>query len=137
MKGLGIHVIVELFNCNKVLINNSKKIEEVMLNAAAISNATIIEHIFHKFSPHGISGVIIIAESHFTIHTWPEHGYVAVDIFTCGDFDYKAALDHIKTELKSERSSIFQFQRGILPEIPKEGQTTVLMEAVNAGCVKK
>ncbi|MDY6967701.1 MAG: adenosylmethionine decarboxylase [Spirochaetota bacterium] len=137
MEGLGTQVIVELFDCNKVDINNTEKVKEIMLNAARISKATIIEHIFHKFSPHGISGVIVISESHFTIHTWPEYGYVAVDIFTCGDFDYKAALDYIKTEFRSERSSVFNFQRGILPEIFKEEQRSVLMEKANAGCLKE
>ncbi|MDY6935640.1 MAG: adenosylmethionine decarboxylase [Spirochaetota bacterium] len=119
MEGLGTHVIAELFNCNESYINNSKKVEEVMLIAANLSMANVVKHYFHKFSPYGVSGVVVIAESHFTIHTWPEYGYVAVDIFTCGEFDYQSALDYIKRELETEKCSIFQFERGIIPEIKR------------------
>lgn len=126
MEGLGTHVIAELFSCNEFCINNSKKIEEVMLAAAELSRATVIKHFFHEFYPYGVSGVVIIAESHFTIHTWPEYGYVAVDIFTCGDFDYQAALNYIKKKLETERCSVFQFQRGILPELESRREKSVL-----------
>jgi S-adenosylmethionine decarboxylase len=136
MEGLGTHVIAELFNCDELHINNLKKVEEVMMAAAELSKATIIKPFFHKFSPYGISGVIIIAESHFTIHTWPEHGYAAVDIFTCGDLGYQAALDHIKNELGAERCTLFQFQRGILPDSKRINEMSVIREVENAGYVE-
>ncbi len=136
MEGLGTHLIAELFNCNEFHINDVKKVEEVMMAAAELSSATIIKPFFHKFSPYGISGVIIIAESHFTIHTWPEYGYAAVDIFTCGDLNYQAALDHIKNELEAERCSIFQFQRGILSDTHKVKEITTFREVENAGYVE-
>ena len=126
MEGLGTHVIAELFSCNEFHINNTKKVEEVMLAAAKLSRATVIKHFFHKFSPYGVSGVVVIAESHFTIHTWPEYGYVAVDIFTCGEFDYQSALNYIKNKLETERCSVFQFQRGILPDIGRKRESFVL-----------
>jgi S-adenosylmethionine decarboxylase len=136
MEGLGTHLIAELFNCNVFHINDVKKVEEVMMAAAELSSATIIKPFFHKFSPYGISGVIVIAESHFTIHTWPEHGYAAVDVFTCGDLDYTAAVDHIKSELEAERCSIFQFQRGILSENTKAKEILSFREVENAGYVE-
>ncbi len=136
MEGLGTHVIAELFNCDEYHINNLKKVEEVMMAAAELSKATIIKPFFHKFSPYGISGVIVIAESHFTIHTWPEYGYAAVDVFTCGDLDYQAALDYIKTELGAERCSLFQLQRGILPETKKISDIPAILEVENAGFVE-
>ncbi len=136
MEGLGTHLIAELFNCNEFHINDVKKVEEVMMAAAELSSATIIKPFFHKFSPYGISGVIIIAESHFTIHTWPEYGYAAVDIFTCGDLNYQVALEHIKNELEAERCSIFQFQRGVLTDNSKSKELTSFMEVENAGYVE-
>jgi S-adenosylmethionine decarboxylase len=136
MEGLGTHLIAELFNCNELHINDLKKVEEVMMAAAELSSATIIKPFFHKFSPYGISGVIVIAESHFTIHTWPEYGYAAVDIFTCGDLNYQAALDHIKSELEAERCTVFQFQRGILPENSRMKGISAFREVENAGYVE-
>ena len=71
--------------------------------------------VFHTFSPHGVSGMVIVAESHFSIHTWPEYGYCAVDIFTCGDvIDNRLALDHIKKKICAKSVSILEMKRGIL-----------------------
>ncbi|MDD5456689.1 MAG: adenosylmethionine decarboxylase [Candidatus Margulisbacteria bacterium] len=115
MKELGKHLIVELYNCDKKLINDLNHVEKVLLDAAIVAKATVVEHKFHKFSPHGISGVIIIAESHFAIHTWPEFGYCAVDVFTCGDLtDNPAAMEFIKKGLKAEYHSVIEMKRGIL-----------------------
>ena len=81
MHALGRQILVEFYDCSQERINSSDFIESSMLEATAASGATIISHDFHTFSPHGVSGVIVIAESHVTIHTWPEHGYAAVDAF--------------------------------------------------------
>ncbi len=136
MESLGKHIIAELFNCDEYHLNDLKKIEEVMMAAAQLSKATIIKPFFHQFSPYGISGVIVIAESHFTIHTWPEYGYAAVDVFTCGDLDTQVALDHIKTELRSEKCTVFQIERGILPEnIRRIHELSSVKEAENASYV--
>ena len=118
MEGLGTHVIAELFSCNEFHINNTKKVEEVMLAAAKLSRATVIKHFFHKFSPYGVSGVVVIAESHFAIHTWPEHSFVAVDLFSCGDFDYTRALEYIKDKIRAGEFYFSSIDRGVLPEIP-------------------
>jgi S-adenosylmethionine decarboxylase len=91
-----------------------------MNRAADISGATIIKSVFHKFSPHGISGVIVIAESHFSIHTWPEFGYCALDIFTCGDkIDNYKALNFLKKEFGTKNISVVESKRGIL-DMPVE-----------------
>lgn len=84
MNALGKHLLVELNDCNCDLLNDLDTIRDIMLAAAVGCGATVLGESFHRFSPQGISGVIIIAESHLTIHTWPEHGYAAADIFTCG-----------------------------------------------------
>ncbi len=91
-----------------------------MMDAAIAAKATIIEHKFHKFAPHGISGVLIIAESHFTIHTWPEFGYCAVDIFTCGDLtENPIALEIMKKGFGCKFYSAIEMKRGLL-NLPAE-----------------
>jgi S-adenosylmethionine decarboxylase len=81
---LGRHIIVELSGCLEKAINDLSKVEDLMNEAAKKANATIIRSVFHKFSPVGVSGVVVISESHLSIHTWPELGYAAIDIYTCG-----------------------------------------------------
>lgn len=81
---LGKHIIVELSGCLEETINDLSKVEALMNEAAKKANATIIKSVFHKFSPVGVSGVVVISESHLSIHTWPELGYAAIDIYTCG-----------------------------------------------------
>lgn len=86
-----------------------------MLNAAEETGATIIGEIFHQFSPQGVTGVVAIAESHLCIHTWPEYGYAAVDIFTCGEsFDPTEAANLIIGKLESRDPELSQVTRGIL-----------------------
>ncbi len=81
---LGKHIIVELSGCSEEEINDILKVEDLMNQAAKKANANIIKSVFHKFSPMGVSGVVVISESHLSIHTWPELGYAAIDIYTCG-----------------------------------------------------
>jgi len=115
MKGLGDHLIVEFYGCNKEVINNEVLIENILIKAAKVAKATIIDYKFHKFSPHGVSGAIIIAESHFTIHTWPEYGYCAVDIFTCGDLiNSSIALNIIKEGIEADYMSAIKMVRGLI-----------------------
>lgn len=117
MEGLGSHLIAELFDCDFRSISGASLVEKIMLKAAELSRTTLVKHFFHEFSPYGVSGVLIIAESHFTVHTWPEFGYAAVDIFTCGDIDYQPAIDYIKEQFGAKECSVFQFTRGIIPDI--------------------
>ena len=85
--------------------------------AATEAGATVVEKAFHQFNPHGVSGVVIVAESHLFIHTWPEYGYAAVDIFTCGDsFVPQEAADYLIERLRSQNPSVTELQRGIIPQ---------------------
>ena len=77
---LGRHLLLELYNCDTSLLNDTKRIEAALVEAARLVGATIIDTSFHHFSPYGVSGVVIIAESHITVHTWPEYNYAAVDV---------------------------------------------------------
>jgi S-adenosylmethionine decarboxylase len=85
MYALGRHILAEIYGCDEGTLNNRKLIEEIMVESALKAGAEVREVAFHKFSPQGVSGVVVISESHLTIHTWPELGYAAVDVFTCGE----------------------------------------------------
>lgn len=81
---LGRQLIVEYTGCAASLLGDVAHVRRAMVEAAEASGATVVADSFHRFEPHGVSGVVVIAESHLTIHTWPERGYAAVDVFTCG-----------------------------------------------------
>jgi S-adenosylmethionine decarboxylase proenzyme len=86
-----------------------------MVKAAIACGAVVLGESFHHFSPQGVSGVVIIAESHLSIHTWPEHGYAAVDIFTCGTFvNPEKAADLLIEKLGSKNHSVMEIPRGVL-----------------------
>lgn len=116
MHALGTHLLVELKDCtNLKLLNDVKKVEEALVSAAREAKATIVQTCFHKFSPFGISGVVVIAESHLTIHTWPEYGFAAVDIFTCGDtLQPEVAASYLIGKFKARNPSIVEMKRGII-----------------------
>ncbi|MBW2040204.1 MAG: S-adenosylmethionine decarboxylase proenzyme [Deltaproteobacteria bacterium] len=120
MNALGRHLLAELFGCDEGVLNNREVVEKIMNGAALVSGATVVGSVFHLFNPHGISGVVVIAESHFAIHTWPEFRYAAVDIFTCGDeVDPWKAHDYIKRQLRADSVSTVEMRRGELD--PKNG----------------
>ena len=113
MEVLGRHLLLELFSCDEKVLDDLDAIEKFMKEAARVSGATIVESVFHRFQPHGISGVVVVAESHLAIHTWPEHGYAAVDFFTCGaDIDYWQAHDYLKRSFAAEDSEVKEIERG-------------------------
>jgi S-adenosylmethionine decarboxylase proenzyme len=115
MKKLGRHLIVELYGCTTVALNDLELIKTNMLRAAEICGATIVGEVFHKFSPQGVSGAVVIAESHFTIHTWPELGYAAMDFFTCGDSTNPwTAFAIMKDVLKADKEIVKDMDRGLL-----------------------
>ncbi len=107
----GIHLIIEFFGAKT--IEDPKKIEKALTDAAIKAKSTPLKAAIHKFSPQGITGVILLAESHITIHTWPEIKYIAFDIFTCGEVSmpYKA-LDHLKKIFKPEKVKLKELKRG-------------------------
>lgn len=110
-KKLGTHLLIELTGCN--YLNDESVIEYAMIQAAISSGATILSKHFHKFQPQGVSGAIIIAESHLTIHTWPEYGYASIDVYTCGDTckPYDAA-ETLSKLLEADRMEIREYIRG-------------------------
>ena len=115
MYALGAHLLVELKDCNAEVLKDLGKVKETMVSAAKEAKATIIDVSFHEFNPFGISGMVVIAESHLSIHTWPEYAYAAVDIFTCGDIiKPEAAAQYLITRFESKNPSIVEMKRGIV-----------------------
>ena len=121
MEALGRQILVEYYDCDQSKINDVSFVETSLIQAAKESKATLISHNFHKFSPYGVSGVVVIAESHIAIHTWPEYNYAAVDIFTCGDtIDPWIIQEHLKDQFQSKNVSSMEMKRGMF-KVP-EGQ---------------
>ncbi|UCH42908.1 MAG: adenosylmethionine decarboxylase [Dehalococcoidales bacterium] len=115
MNALGKHLLLELKDCDREVLNDLSFLKDMLPTAATEAGATVLGESFHQFNPHGVSGVVIIAESHLFIHTWPECGYAAVDIFTCGDsVQPEKAAQRVIRELDAKSHSILEIQRGIL-----------------------
>ncbi|MGB3136039.1 MAG: polyamine aminopropyltransferase [Nodosilinea sp.] len=115
MNSLGRHILVEFFGCSSDILNDVPLIESSMVGAAADAGATVISSVFHHFSPFGVSGVVVIQESHLAIHTWPEYRYAAVDLFTCGDtVNPWISFDKLKTAFKADYGSALEMNRGQL-----------------------
>ena len=120
---VGRHLIVEFFNCDFDVINDEKFLESVLVKGLNEAGGRIIWKFFYKFHPYGVTGVILIAESHLSIHTWPEKGYVAIDIFTCGSkMDPWKAYKRIVEEIKPKRVRVLELKRGAFhkPKIVEE-----------------
>ncbi len=114
MNGLGRHILAEIYGCNSDLLNDKNFIEKTMVDAALKCGAEVREVAFHKFSPQGVSGVVIISESHLTIHTWPELGYAAVDVFTCGyNINPWDACNYMTELFKAKNMTAQEIKRGI------------------------
>jgi S-adenosylmethionine decarboxylase len=130
MKSLGKHLLAEYYQCDEAAINDVAKVEEALIKAAEIAGASVIGSSFHTFEPYGISGVVVISESHLSIHTWPEYEFAAVDIFTCGEHvDPMKAHNYLKEIFKVKNATVETILRGAL-NIPH------LQHKPNGSCVR-
>ena len=117
MQFLGRHVVAEIYGCRFGVLNDVEKVERIMVNAALEAGAEVRELVFHKFSPQGVSGVVVISESHLAIHTWPELGYAAVDVFTCGDtVNPWDACNYLAEKFGADYVDASEFRRGQVAE---------------------
>jgi S-adenosylmethionine decarboxylase len=110
---LGTHTLIELHRCDAGLLNDEVRLRSVMLEAVRRSKAHIIKDVFHSFSPHGVTGVVVIAESHVAIHTWPEYSYAAVDVFSCSEkMSVETVVEYLRDHLRCQEIKMTKFKRG-------------------------
>ncbi len=114
MSALGRHVLAEFYGCPEEILSDLGLIKQHMVQAALEAGAEVRETVFHQFSPQGISGVVVISESHLAIHSWPEYGYAAVDVFTCGQtVDPWVSCNYLKEAFSAHNMSAREIKRGI------------------------
>jgi S-adenosylmethionine decarboxylase len=115
---LGSHLLIELFGCDQETLKQEASVGAAMDEAARKSEATVVAQSFHEFKPYGVSGAVIIQESHYTIHTWPEHGYAAVDLFYCGGtIAVHKAVEVLQERFKPKRIKFLVVRRGLQSEV--------------------
>ncbi|MBE3577473.1 MAG: S-adenosylmethionine decarboxylase proenzyme [Limnochordales bacterium] len=134
-KALGRHILCEAYGCDPEVLNDRQLVEELMVEAALDAGAEVREVAFHKFAPQGVSGVVVISESHLAIHTWPEYGYAAIDVFTCGErVDPRVACDLILRGLRATEHHKSEVFRGTFPPLTEapaveKGEKSLLYES--------
>jgi S-adenosylmethionine decarboxylase len=123
LKALGQHLLIELYGCDAGILDNLEHVRQALLHAARLVSATVIEVVSHKFQPHGVTVVVAIAESHLSVHTWPEFGYAAVDVFTCSAEPLTADVQDFMIEsLRATDATSVELKRGVLARLqaPRE-----------------
>jgi S-adenosylmethionine decarboxylase len=115
LAALGKHLLLELNDCDHELLNDKEYLRKTLSDVARLIGATVVDDSFYQFTPQGVSGVVIIAESHISIHTWPEHNYAAIDVFTCGEvINPKDAIKPLVERLNAKSSTHIELNRGVL-----------------------
>lgn len=117
MKTIGRHLIAEYYECRRDTLDEVPAVRQAMLDAARAIGATVLGDNFHQFEPHGVSGTVVIAESHLSVHTWPENGYVAVDIYTCGGLDPRIGFELLADRLGAQSCRVQEIVRGLPEEL--------------------
>ncbi len=111
-KKLGSLIMGEILNCKK-LPAKAADLEKIMLDTAKILDVTVVQSTFHEFNPFGLSGVLVLAESHFSIHTWPEYNTAAIDLFSCKEIHPEKAIKHLQKSFDAESVEWINFPRGL------------------------
>jgi S-adenosylmethionine decarboxylase proenzyme len=105
--------LVEYHGCDTAVLNDKSRLEVILKRAAEAAQATVVGVVFHNFTPQGVSGVVVVEESHLSIHTWPEYGYAAVDFYTCGECTPERAHESLCADLGATRAEIMVLERGL------------------------
>jgi len=116
MAKLGTHIIVDAWQAPADLLNDPDRIRTAIRDAIYAGKATLIDLCVHQFSPHGVTATATLAESHISIHTWPEHGYFAADLFFCGQGNPEEAMKLLQTALQAKKIEITTLDRGFPPK---------------------
>nr|WP_239121327.1 adenosylmethionine decarboxylase [Spirulina major] len=109
---MGTHLVVEAWQAPQEYLNNPELIRQALLAAIEAGEATLIDLCVHQFSPHGVTATATLAESHIAIHTWPEYGYFAADLFFCGKGKPRQAMKVLQTLLQAKEIEVREFDRG-------------------------
>jgi len=121
MRALSQHSLLEFYGCDPSRLKRVGEVKKLLCDSVRTGGGTIVKSVFHAFSPYGVSGVVVITESHVTIHTWPEHAYAAVDIFSCSEkLNHEAIRNELKRALAARRISRRFFYRGHLLQNPAD-----------------
>jgi len=116
VKALGRHLIVEMWDCEPENLNDARLLDQALRDTVEAVDGTLLDVRVIEFPVHGVTGVAIISESHVAVHTWPEHGYAAVDIFTCNlEADIQAGIEAMSKHLMPGRTQLMEVRRGFLP----------------------
>ncbi len=114
---IGHHYVVEASGCDPEVLKDPERIREIFLEAAKAGDMEVKTSYFFRFTPTGVSGVVIVAESHISVHTWPEEKYAALDVYTCGTkADPEKAVDYILERFKAKYAHVSEVRRGIKEE---------------------
>ena len=112
---LGTHILLDLYDCQLQDLSDLEQMKTIMLVTALEIGADIIASKFYKFKPYGVSGVVIIAESHLTIHTWPEYKFCSIDIYSCSKrVDLELAINLLKKFFQPKKVEVKQLERGCI-----------------------
>lgn len=116
MKSVGRHLVLELWGCSN--LNSTSAVEDALLEIVTALNLTLLSMNVHPFSPYGVTGVAVVSESHVVIHTWPELGYAAVDVFTCGEQrNPEDAVPVLRRYFAPERVQVIEMTRGVVQDV--------------------
>ena len=122
----GKHLLLELYRCDDEKLNDESFLRCTLNRSAKLANATVLNLISNKFEPQGVTAIALLAESHISIHTWPESKYSAIDIFTCGkNMLPELASQYLIEALKSEEHSLRLMKRNPPLEVFKQMRTVV------------
>jgi S-adenosylmethionine decarboxylase proenzyme len=112
----GRHLLAEYVGCDPELLDDQERVATLLRQAAEAAGARVVGQIFQRFAPQGVSGVVVIEESHLSIHTWPEQGYAAVDFYTCGECEPERAHELLRAGLGARGAELVMMHRGRLAE---------------------
>jgi len=118
MSTLGHHLLLELYDCDETVLDDVAAIQEIVCAAADAMRAQIVNATFHRYQPQGVSGVLLLAESHLSVHTWPERAYAALDVYTCGDIDPCDAIPLLRDRLDAKAAKDTRILRGHTNDMP-------------------
>jgi S-adenosylmethionine decarboxylase len=128
MKKMGTHLVVDAWEVPAEILNDPEAIRSALIEAIAAGHATLIDLCVHQFSPHGVTATATLAESHIAIHTWPEYGYFAADLFFCGQGQPRVAMEVLQDKLQAGQVKLKQIERGF-PQSELKQEDSLLLTA--------